>query len=133
FPIQNLTDETTRLLGPFVPTSAVELLGDFMASIGESRDTGLLSVGLLVALWSASTPMVAGANVMNRAYGIRESRPWWKVRLTAIALSAGLALFILAAFTLVVFGPQLADLLAGWFGLNAVFVWTWKTLQWPLV
>lgn len=77
--------------------------------------------------------MVAVANVMNRAYGIAETRPWWKVRLTAIALSAGLAVFILVAFTLVVFGPQLADLLARWFGLNAAFVWAWKILRWPLV
>lgn len=133
FPIQNLTDETARLLGPFVPEGAVDLLRDFMVRIGESRDTGLLSLGLLIALWSASTPMVAVVNVMNRAYGISEGRPWWKVRLTAIALSAGLAIFILVAFTLVVFGPQTADLLARWFGLNAVFVWTWKILQWPLV
>lgn len=133
FPLQNLTEDTTRLLSPFVPTSAVELVADFMMRIGESRDTGVFSAGLLVALWSASAPMVAISNVMNRAYGVSESRPWWKVRLLAIGLSVGLALFTLVSFTLVVFGPQLADLLAGWFGLSAVFVWTWKFLQWPLV
>jgi len=133
FPLQNLTDDTARLLAPFVPASAIDLLRDFMVRIGESRDTGLLSLGLLIALWSASTPMVAVANAMNRAYGVTESRPWWKVRLTAIALSMGLAFFILLSFTLVVFGPQTADLLARWFGLNAVFVWTWKIAQWPLV
>jgi membrane protein len=133
FPIQNLTDETARLIGPFVPSSAVDLLREFMVRIGESRDTGLLSIGLVVALWSASAPMVAVVNVMNRAYGISETRPWWKVRGTAILLSAGLAFFILTSFTLVVFGPQLADFLARWFGFNDVFVWTWKILQWPLV
>jgi membrane protein len=133
FPIQNLTDETARLIGPFVPSSAVDLLREFMVRIGESRDTGLLSIGLVVALWSASAPMVAVVNVMNRAYGITETRPWWKVRGTAILLSAGLAFFILTSFTLVVFGPQLADFLARWFGFNDVFVWTWKILQWPLV
>ena len=133
FPIQNLTDETARLIGPFVPSSAVDLLREFMVRIGESRDTGLLSIGLVVALWSASAPMVAVVNVMNRAYGISETRPWWKVRLTAILLSAGLAIFILTSFTLVVFGPQLADFLARWFGFSEVFVWTWKILQWPLV
>jgi membrane protein len=133
FPLQDLTDETTRLLGPFLPTTAVQLLAQFMVRIGESHDTGLLSAGLLLALWSSSTPMVAVANVMNRAYGVAETRSWWKVRLTAIALSAGLALFILIAFSLVIFGPQTADLLARWFGLNAFFVWSWKILQWPLV
>ncbi|ODS56408.1 MAG: hypothetical protein ABS36_08465 [Acidobacteria bacterium SCN 69-37] len=133
FPLQDLTDETARLIGPFVPASAVALLRDFMVRIGESRDTGVLGVGVLVALWSASTPMVAVVTVMNRTYGITETRPWWRVRLTAMALSAGLALFILTSFTLVVFGPQLVDLLAHWLGWSQVFVWTWKLLQWPLV
>jgi len=33
---------------------------------------------------------------------------------------------------LIVVGPQLADFLATHFAFGAVFVWTWKILQWPL-
>jgi membrane protein len=29
-------------------------------------------------------------------------------------------------------GPQIADLLAGWFGFGTVFTMTWKVLQWPI-
>lgn len=133
FPLQNVTDDMTRLLGPFAPAEAVELIRQQMVQIGESRDTGLLSLGLLLAIWSGSAPMVAVTNVMNRAYGIEETRPWWKVRVIAIGLTVGLALFILTSLVLVLFGPQLADLLTRWFGLSAVFAWTWKILQWPLV
>lgn len=133
FPLQNITDDMTRLLGPFVPDAAVQLLARQMTEIGESRDTGLLSVGLLLAIWSGSAPMVAVTNVMNRAYGITESRPWWRVRATAIALTVCLAIFILTSFMLVVFGPQAADFLSRWFGLPVVFAWTWKILQWPIV
>jgi membrane protein len=133
FPLQNLTDEVTRLLGPFVPAAGISLIREQMMRIGGSGDTGLLSVGLLLALWSGSSPMVAVTNVMNRAYGIDETRPWWKVRLTAIALTVGLAIFILSSLVLVLFGPQLADALTYWFGLNEIFAWTWKIAQWPLV
>ena len=50
----------------------------------------------------------------------------------ALALTAGLALFALAAISLVLAGPQLADLLTRWFGLGAVFDLTWKIVQWPV-
>jgi membrane protein len=133
FPLQNFVDDVTRWVGPFVPADALEIIQGFMIRIGESRDTGLLSLGLVLAIWSASAPMVAVINVMNRAYGVRESRPWWKVRLTAILLSLGMALFIVTSFMLVVFGPQLAELLAYWFGWSQLFVMTWKTVQWPLI
>jgi membrane protein len=69
---------------------------------------------------------------LNRAYDIEEGRPWWKVRITAIGLTIGLAVFALAAFTLVVAGPELAEGVAGRFGLGPAFAWTWKIVQWPI-
>ena len=56
----------------------------------------LFSLGLLGALWSSSAAMVAMIDAMNRAYDIDESRPWWKVRITAILLTVGLAVFVLS-------------------------------------
>jgi membrane protein len=70
---------------------------------------------------------------MNRAYDIADGRPWWKRRLVAIALTAGLALFILTAFALIVAGPWLADVTGRELGLGPAFAWTWKILQWPVV
>ena len=42
---------------------------------------------------------------LNAAYDITEGRPWWKVRLVAIGLTIGLAVFVLASMTLVIGGP----------------------------
>ena len=72
-------------------------------------------------------------STLNAAYDITEGRPWWKVRLTAIGLTVGLALFILISMTLVVAGPTLAEKVAEAMRLGPVFTWTWKILQWPLV
>jgi membrane protein len=54
-------------------------------------------------------------------------------RLTAILLTVAVAMFILLSFALVVAGPELAESIANRFGLGAVFEWSWKTLQWPVV
>jgi membrane protein len=132
FPLQNLTDDVVRLFGRFAPAEMLDLIRQQMIKIGEGRNGGLLSVGLLGAVWSSSGAMVAVVSAMNRAYDIDEARPWWRVRVTAITLTIALALFIVLAFTLIVAGPQLADFLAQHVGFGSLFVWTWKILQWPL-
>lgn len=92
------------------------LLQEQLVKLSNSDDVGLLSIGLLMALWSSSAAMVSIIQAMNRAYDIEETRSWWKVRLTAILLTIGLAVFILTSFTLVIAGPQLADFLGRQFG-----------------
>jgi membrane protein len=104
-----------------------------MLKIGSGNDSGLLSLGLLGAIWSSSSAMVAVVSAMNRAYDIDEGRPWWQVRLTAVLLTISLAVFVVVSFTLVVAGPEIAEGLARRFGLGDAFVWTWTIIQWPVV
>ena len=132
FPIHNLTDQVTAALGRFAPPEILSLLREQMTSLSEGNNGGMLSVGFLGALWSSSAALVALIDALNRAYDIEEARPWWKVRVTAIGLTIGLALFVLAAFTLVIAGPEIAEGLASRFGLGAAFAWTWTILQWPI-
>jgi membrane protein len=133
FPLHELTDDVVRLLGPFAPAAAIAIIQDQMVKLASREDSGLFSLGLLGALWSSSAAMGAIVSAMNRAYDITEARPWWRVRLVAILLTLALSFFILIALTLVLAGPQLADLCARWLGFPVAFAWTWKIFQWPLV
>lgn len=133
FPLYNFNDELIRMLAPIAPAAVVALLQEQLASLSNSKDGGLLGIGLLMALWSSSAAMVAVIDAMNRAYDIEETRPWWKVRLTGIAVTIGLAIFILTSFGLIVAGPWLADVLGREFGLAPAFTLAWKILQWPVV
>ena len=132
FPLHNFTDDIVASLGRFAPKEMLVLIQEQMVRLAEGNDGGILSVGLLGAIWSSSAAMVAMINAMNKAYDIEESRPWWKVRILAIVLTIGLAVFIVLSFGLVIAGPQLADWLAAKYALGGVFVWTWKILQWPV-
>lgn len=133
FPITTLIDDMFRTLGGFMPPEALTLITDQITKISDSKDTGLMTLGMLLAVSSSSAAMTAIIDTLNRAYGIDESRPWWKVRLTAIVLTIGVSLFILVSFALVLVGPTLATRLAAEWHLGAAFEWTWKILQWPLV
>lgn len=132
FPLQNVSDDMVRLLGPFAPRDMLELIRQEMAKIAEGQHGGLVTVGLLGALWSSSSAMVAVIGAMNRAYDIEERRAWWRVRLTAIGLTIALSLLMIVAFTLIVAGPQIADFTARHLAFGSVFVWTWKIIQWPI-
>ena len=131
FPVETLIDDLFNTLGGFAPPEALQIITDQIKNIGEGNDGGLLTIGMLVALWSASAAMTAIVDTLNTAYDIDEGRPWWKVRLTAIALTTGLAVFILVAFALVLAGPTLAERLADRLLLGDAFEWSWKILQWP--
>jgi membrane protein len=118
---------------PFLPGDMVGLLEGLLANVRESQSGGLLTFGILMAIWSSSAAIVGVIYAMNQVYDIEEGRPWWKVRLTAIGLTVVLAVFVLLAFGLVMLGPWMADWMADHFGFGPVFVWSWKILQWPLV
>ena len=132
FPPDLLNDMLGKL-GGLAPPAVVEILREQLNMLAGSGNTGILTIGLAMALWSSSAAIVSIIEAMNRAYDIEEARPWWKVRLTAIALTVGLALFVLIAFALVMVGPSVADQLVSGGRLGSAFAWTWKILQWPLV
>jgi membrane protein len=115
------------------PPDVLEIIRQQLEQITSSPSGGILTFGFVAALWSSSAAMVAIIVALNRAYDVEDARPWWKQRLIAIALTLGVALFILVSFGLVVAGPQLAEYLASQLGLGTAFEWSWKILQWPVI
>ena len=132
FPLDNLTDDIGRTLGPFVSAEVLQLIQEQMQRLANAESGGLLTFGVLGALWSSSAGLVSIVGALNRAYDIEEGRPWWRVRLVAIALTLGMAVFVLCALSLVVAGPALARYLGETAGLGAAFTWAWLILQWPI-
>ena len=104
-----------------------------MQKLSDQEHGGILTFAFLFTIWSSSGAMTSIISTLNAAYDIEESRPWWKVRLTAIALTVGVALFILVSATLVIAGPELAEKAAEWLHMGSAFAWTWKILQWPVI
>ena len=133
FPIANLIDEVVRMLRNVAPGDVVDIVRDQIRKISESDSGGILTFAFLFTLWSSSNALLSMVTTLNAAYGVRDSRPWWKTRLIAIALTVGLALFILISMTLIIAGPPLATRIAENVGLSDAFMWLWYLVQWPLV
>jgi membrane protein len=131
-PIPNLMERMLAALPMLLPGEAVTLLQDNIRQLVTEQKGGLLSFGILAALWSSSSAVVAITVALNQAYDVQEGRPWWKVRGIALLLTIGLSLFLLLAAVLLIFGPQLGRGLASLVGLGTVFELTWNILRWPV-
>jgi membrane protein len=120
-------------LGKVLPSSASTLVSTTMFEVSNASGGGKISFGILAALWAASTGMGAISESLNVAYHVKETRPWWKQRLTAVLLTVALGVLIIWALILVLYGGKIADFLASHYGFGEAFVIAWKVLQWPIV
>ncbi len=133
FPLEHFVDRMVATLAGVVPGDIIRIVQDQVRKISEGNNGGLLTFGVLAALWSSSAAVMGLIDALNHAYDIEEGRAWWKVRLLSLGLTLGLAAFILIAFALVLVGPTAAEYIARVTGLGPVFAWIWKILQWPVV
>lgn len=84
-------------IGHLIPPSAYSLLVDTFKQTESASTTGKVTLGVLVALFSASIGISAIQDTLNTVYKVRETRAFWKARLQAMGLTLLIALIILCA------------------------------------
>jgi membrane protein len=132
-PVPNLMDRLMEMLAGILAGDALKLVQDNVREVVTSQRGGLLSFGILAALWTSSSAITAIVDGLNRAYDVEEGRPYWKVRLIAIFLTVGISLFIIFSLILLTFGPQIGGWIADQVGLGRVFQIAWNLLRWPVI
>lgn len=107
-----------------VPQETASYLARFVRQITSDQRAGILSLGLLLTLWSASTGVSALTDAMNRMYDVEETRNWFKRRGIALGLLVAITVLLIGATTIIVAGPSLVDFM----GLDRVMT----VLRWPI-
>ncbi|MET1080557.1 MAG: YihY/virulence factor BrkB family protein [Pseudomonas sp.] len=115
-----------------LPQAAVELINPAIDQL-QSQKAGLFSVGILVALWTASAAVRSTMDAMNRAYGVQEGRPAWKRIPLSLLYTVLIAVALLLVAALMVVGPRVMGWLAYQVGIEQIVVVLWSWLRWPLV
>ena len=115
------------VLQPVVPPRAMSLVQGNLHTLLTYKREGLLSLSAVALLWSASAGFAAVIEGINIAYGMPESRPFWKARLMAVGLTLVLGLMALVSTVLLVFGERLSALAARYLGLPLYF---WTPVRW---
>jgi membrane protein len=120
-------------LGRVLPSSASDLVHKTLDEVTRSSGAGKAAFGILGALWSASSGVSAIIQCLDIAYDVKEDRPFWKQKAVAIGLTLALAILVIGALGLTLYGGSVADWLGSHLGLGHTFVLMWKIGQWPLV
>lgn len=114
------------------PQEVRDLVESQLSSIVDGSRGGLglgAVVGLVLALWSASSAMKHLVSAVNRAYGEDETRGFLRLRGLALLLTIGAIVGLLAAFFVLVIAP---GALSG-DGSGGVLRATVLVVRWPLL
>src|SRR5207253_9341151 len=133
FPVDHFTDVVLGILMRVAPQDVLSLVDRQLMVIAETHSAGLLTFGIIGTVWTASAGMQTLIRTLNFAYHVPETRPWWRVRLRAMAMTLVVPAFALAAMTVVLVGPVVGERLADTLHLSTVFLWSWRIMHWPLV
>ena len=126
----------TRLLeyiGALAPPETHSLLRKTVDEISASSGVGKIALGFLTGIWIASFGTGAIQEGLRLAYGVRETRPWWKTSLGTLLLTIALALLGACTLGVLLYGGMIGRFLAASLGLGTAFHLAWRVLQWPLL
>jgi membrane protein len=114
-----------------LPVDAMKTVDQVITQLRQPQRT-LLSMGVIVALWTASSAVRATMNALNAAYDVQEGRPAWKLYPLSIFYTIGVAAMLIVAAVLLTVGPEAVEWLTRMVGLDRVFVALWAWLRWPV-
>jgi membrane protein len=101
----NLADEVARLILAAWPKQVAGSLANDIHDVLTTTRGGVLTLGVVFAVYFASSGIESLRIGLNRAYELTEGRAWWLLRLESIGYVLVGAIALLALAFLVVLGP----------------------------
>ncbi|MEK3906996.1 YihY/virulence factor BrkB family protein [Oceanobacillus sp. FSL W7-1309] len=125
-------DDAMEFIGSIIPGELVSVFEENIISLVATPRGGLLTVGIIGALWSASNGINAFIKASNEAYDVEETRSFIVVRLIAFGLTLSLILAVVTAILLPVFGDVLLEFTISLLGINAEMTWLLQVLRYAI-
>ncbi|APW46080.1 YihY/virulence factor BrkB family protein [Rhodoferax antarcticus] len=132
-PIANVDQAIMNLLRQALPASAAEMFTGVVQEVTQEQRGGLLSFGLLAALWATSSGMYAIMQQLNITYGVKEGRGFLRARLVAISLSLLFVVLVVGGFSLIVLGGQIQEWLGARFNIGGALLAFFTVFRWMVI
>jgi membrane protein len=130
-PWPRLIDQLLGYLSRVLPADAGSVLTKTLAEVITGARGSLVSLGVLGALWAASSGMVSISKALNVAFDVRDPRRWWRRRVEALGLTVWFSVLTIVAMLLYVFGERIGEEIAQALGVGEAFTRTWNVARWP--
>lgn len=120
--------ELIRLL----PSDASETISGILTEVVDNSSGTLLSFGMIATIWSASNGINAIVKGLNKAYDVKEQRPFWKVRGISLLATVFLVVVIMLVMLMLIFGKAIGEYLFQWMNYPDGFQWIWGILKYAI-
>ncbi len=131
-PLQGAIQELLARLDELMPGEAMAIVQDQLQKLLTVQRPRLLTVSLVLAVWSASRGVDAIRTALNLAYDVKESRPFWKTQGMAVAITVLGAVVTLVSITLIALGGKAGEWLANQLGVQQIYAMVWAWMRWPI-
>ena len=130
-PLQHGMQDVNSFLVTMVPRQALPVIEDLLSKISPHR-TGLLSFGLITAIWLASKALMAVIMGLDLAYDVQAPRRIWTTKILAFILTLAVGLLLLLGVALTVAGPFLGTLLSRVAPIHSLWLRLWPYIRWSV-
>ncbi|WP_234396843.1 YihY/virulence factor BrkB family protein [Bacillus massiliglaciei] len=103
--------EALKFMNQLLPSETTSVLEENIVKILSNQNGGLLTVGILGTIWSASNGMNAFIHAQNIAFDVEESRGFIKARAMSVLLTFLLILAFIVVLVLPVFGSVIMNMI----------------------
>lgn len=111
------------------PAQASSIITNILTDVMSNANGGILSFGLILALWTASNGMTALMNSFNVAYDVEDSRNFFVSKAMAIFFTLLIGITMPITLVLFTFGQQIGNFLFGPLGLDEAVKWVFSVLR----
>jgi len=126
----------TQHFNEVMPREASSLLVSSLKNLDAHPGQGIamVSVGVVLAVWSTTGAMTAYITAINLAYERKDTRSFVRKRLVALEMATAIGVAFLLVAVLLMFGPPLEHLVASHAGgAGGLVGWLWWIVQWPIL
>lgn len=132
-PYLNIRTETVlESIEPMVPESIFSMLKPSIHSFLNTRSGGVLSIGVIVALWSSSRAVAAFQRTVNRAYGVAKNQNALVNRIVAFFWMVALIAFLFVLMLFFSFGQIILEQLAPYLHVPHEIIGYINAAKWPV-
>ncbi|WP_153722114.1 YihY/virulence factor BrkB family protein [Sporosarcina cascadiensis] len=113
----------------YAPESTAALIEGTLSEVLDNRSGGLLSVGILATIWSASKGMSAVTKGLNHAYEVEDDRNFFVSKGLSIGFTIMLIATVIVALVLPIFGQPIGKFFFSFLGLEESFLTVWTYIR----
>lgn len=116
-----------------VPPDIYGVIEPVLIGYLSSSSGGVISIGLITALWSASKAFNSLQNILNDVYGVQPRKNFILVRLASLLIEIVVVLIVGAIIFAFVFGEMIVSFIEDFLSLNLDFIMQILQLRWLIL